>query len=105
MAGLCGERDGVFEGAEELGIFGGAADGDADGFGKTHPGERADNDAFVEKFVAESLRGRADGDEEEVGLAFDGRENNFLLAIEETLALAAVDLNGALDVFGIVKSG
>jgi len=37
---------------EELGVFSGTADGDADRFGKTHPAERTDNNALEEEFIA-----------------------------------------------------
>ena len=93
------------DGGEELVVFGGVAYGDADGVGTTHPGERANDDAFVEEIVGEGFGVRADLDEEEIGFAGDGIEAEASESIIEVLAFDAIHFGGTLDVFAIVERG
>lgn len=90
--------------ADETRVFGGIADGDANGVGKAHPGHRADDHAFVEKFVAKGFGMRADGDEQEVGFAGDGRDAQAAEGFVETLAFCAIGLDGAAHVIRIIES-
>ena len=89
---------------EELGVFSGTADRDADRFGETHPAERTNDDAFEEQFIAERFGVRADGDKKEIGFAGDGREAESAESFVEALPLLAIDFDGATDVFGVVES-
>ena len=89
---------------EELGVFSGTADRDADRFGETHPAERTNDDAFEEQFIAERFGGRADGDKEEIGFAGDGREAESAESFVQAVPLLAIDFDGATDVFGVVES-
>jgi hypothetical protein len=89
---------------EELGVFNGTTDRDADRFGKTHPAERTDNDAFEKEFVTERFGMSADGDEEEIGFTGDGREAESAESVVEALPLLAIDFDGATDVFGVIES-
>jgi hypothetical protein len=90
---------------EELDVFGGTTDRDADRFGKTHPAERTNDDAFEEEFIAEGFGVRADGDKEEIGFAGDGREAESAESIVEALPFLAIDFDGATDVFAVIESG
>src|SRR5215472_10921509 len=97
--------DGVAQGGEELGVFGGAADGDADGFRETHPGHGTNDDPFVEEFVAKRFGVGAEGDEEEIGLARNRREMELGELEEEPAAFEAIGFDGAADVLGVVERG
>ena len=103
-AGFAAGQD-VGKSGEELGVFGGVADGDANRFGETHPSQGTNDDAFVEKFVAERFGVGADGDEEEIGIAGDGREMELGELEEKAAALGAIHFDGAANVLGVVKSG
>ena len=92
-------------GGEEFVIFGGVADGDADGFGETHPGEGTNDDTFLKEFVAQRFGVRADGDEEEIGFAGDGGEAEPGEFEGEAAAFGAVHVDGAADVLGVIESG
>ena len=98
-------RERVGEGGEEFGVFGRVADRDADSFGKTHPGQRTNNDAFVEEFVAEGFGVRTEGDEEEIGFAGDGREAEFGEFVEKTAAFRTIGFDGAADVVDVIEGG
>jgi hypothetical protein len=101
--GRCNEN--ARDGCKEFGVFVRIADGNAYGFRKTHPGERANNDTFAEEIVGEGFGVEADLDEEEVGFAGDGIETEAVEFIVETLAFAAIHFGGTLDVFAIVEGG
>jgi hypothetical protein len=94
----------VRDGGEELVVFDGVAYGDADGVGKTHPGERANDDAFMQEIVGEGFGGRADPDEEEIGFAGNGVEAKATEFIVEALAFGAIHFGGTLDMFAIFES-
>ena len=94
----------VRERSEQFGILGGGADADADRFRKTHPGHRANNDAFLEEFIAESSGVGADGDKQKIGFARDGSEVQPREFEEQAPAFGAIRFDGTADVFGIVES-
>src|SRR5208283_5659316 len=81
----------------------GAAYGDADGVGKTHPAERTNDDAFVEEIVGEGFGVRTDLDEKEIGFAGDGIQAEAAEFIVEAFAFDAVHCAGALDMIAIVE--
>jgi hypothetical protein len=96
---------GVGQGGEKFVVFSGVADGDADGFGETHPGEGTNDDTLLEKLVAERFGVRTDGDEEEIGFAGDGGEAESAEFEDEAAAFGAVHFDGAADVVGVIESG
>jgi len=110
-----GSEDGVGGGAEaelsggqgqdELGVFGGGADGNADGFGETHPAHGADDNAFVKEFVAEGFAVGTNGDKEEIGFARDGSEAEVAKFFKEAVTFGAVGFDGTADVVVVVQSG
>ena len=59
----------VGDGAEEFGVFGRTADGDADRFGETHPGHWADDHTFAKKFIAVGFGIWANLHEEKISFA------------------------------------
>ncbi len=93
------------DGGEELGILGRIADRDADGFGKTHPGHGANDDAFVEKVVGKDFRVWTDVNEKEIGFAGNGIEAEAAEFVVEALAFDTVHIGGAQNVFAIVECG
>ena len=97
--------EGVREGGEELGVFGRGADADADGFGETHPAHRANDDTFLEEFVAEGLGMRADRNKEKIRFAGNGLEVELSELKEEAASLGAVHFSGTADVLGVIESG
>jgi len=90
---------------EEFSVFRRTANGDANGLRKTHPAKRAHDDSFEEEFIAERFCRRADGDEEKVGFARNGRKAEFPQFVVETLALLTIHFDGTPNVFGVVESG
>jgi hypothetical protein len=97
--------EGRGEGEQEFGVFGGGADGDADGFGKTHPAHRTNNDAFKEKFVAKGFGDWADRNEEKIGFAGNGSDAEFVEFVEEAAAFDAIRFDRTANMIGVIEGG
>ena len=93
------------EGCKEFVIFLAGAERDTDGFGETHPGERADDDTFVEEFVVQVGSARPDVDENEIGLAGHWAQTELSQLGCNAGALGGVGFDRTLDVLGVVQSG
>jgi hypothetical protein len=98
-------QEDVGYGEKQLGVFGGTAHGDADGFWETHPGHGTNDNAFLKQFVAESLRVRADGHKEEIRFAENRIETELAQFFEKALAFDAIHFGGTFHVLVIVERG
>ena len=90
---------------EEPGVFGGAADGDANGFRKTHPAHGTNDDSFKQELVAEGFCVRADRDEQEIGFARDRREAEASEFEDKAAPFDAIHFDRAADVVDVIESG
>src|SRR5260370_10831140 len=62
---------------EQLVIFTGDADRDANRFGKAHPTERPHDVAFVQQFIAQFLRFAPEIDKDKIGIARHRAQSQF----------------------------
>jgi hypothetical protein len=98
-------QEDVCDGEKQLGVFGGTAHGDADGFGETHPGHRTNDDAFLKEFIAKSFGVRTDRHKEEICFAEDRIETELAEFFEKALPFDAIHFGGSFHVLVIVERG
>src|SRR6266849_6341220 len=90
---------------EQLVIFAGDANRDANRFGKAHPTEWPHDDAFVQQFIAQLLRFGADVDKNKIGMAGHGTQSELRQALGESRSFGGVFRDRTAHVFGVIQSG
>src|SRR5260370_39337257 len=89
---------------EQLIIFAGDADRDANRFRKAHPTEWPHDDAFVQQFVAKLLRFRANVDKNKIGMAGHGTQSELRQALGEPRSFGGVFRDRTAHVLGVLQS-
>jgi len=93
------------KGAEEFGVFGRGADGNANCFRETHPAQGTHDDAFLKKLVAKGFGVGANRDKKKIGFARNRRKTELTKFVGEALAFSAIHVDGAVNVVNVVESG